>query len=45
VTVEDVKPHAAAAIGEVFELSLDELPADGAHGLWAQPVHGRLARA
>ena len=43
VTVDDVRPHAAAAIGEVFGLELDELPADEGIGLWPQPVHARLS--
>jgi lipoyl(octanoyl) transferase len=28
VSVDEVRPHAAAALGEVFELALEELPAD-----------------
>jgi lipoyl(octanoyl) transferase len=43
VTVADVRPHAAAAIAEVFGLELEEVPADEGHGLWRQPVHARLA--
>jgi lipoyl(octanoyl) transferase len=43
VTVEDARPHAAAAIGEVFGLELEELPAEDGAGLWPQPVHGQLA--
>jgi lipoyl(octanoyl) transferase len=42
ITVDDVRPHAAAAIGEVFELELEELPADDGAGLWPQPVHASL---
>jgi hypothetical protein len=38
-----VRPHAAAAIGEVFGLELDELPAGDGIGLWQQPVHDRLS--
>jgi lipoyl(octanoyl) transferase len=45
VTVEDVRPHAAEALAEVFGLVLEELPTDEGHGLWAQPVHERLATA
>jgi hypothetical protein len=45
VTVDDVRPHAAAAIAEVFGLELEELPAEDGAGLWAQPVHNRLAHA
>jgi lipoyl(octanoyl) transferase len=43
VTVEEVRVPALEALAEVFELELEELPADGDHGLWPQPVHGRLA--
>ena len=42
VTVDEVRPHAAAAIADVFELALDELPGDEP-GLWAQPLHAQLA--
>jgi hypothetical protein len=27
----------------VFELELEDLPADDGHGLWPQPIHGALA--
>jgi lipoyl(octanoyl) transferase len=43
VTVDEVRPHAVAALGDVFDLELDELPADQGAGLWAQPVHTGLA--
>ena len=43
LTVEDVKPAAVAAIAEVFELELEELPADEGAGLWPQSVHAALA--
>ena len=43
VTVEEVRPHAATAIAEVFGLELQPLPADEGLGLWPQPVHARLA--
>jgi lipoyl(octanoyl) transferase len=43
VEVADVRPAALAALAEVFELELDELPAGDAHGLWPQSVHDRLA--
>jgi len=42
VTVDAVRPHAAAALAEVFELDLEPLPAEGV-GLWPQPVHAGLA--
>jgi lipoyl(octanoyl) transferase len=44
VTVDEVRPHALAALAEVFELELEELPADAGHGLWPQPVHAQLAQ-
>ena len=43
VGVDEVRPRAAAALGEVFGLELEELPADGAAGLWPQPLHAKLA--
>ena len=43
LAVDDVRPTAAAALAEVFELRLEELPADDGPGLWSQPVHSRLA--
>jgi lipoyl(octanoyl) transferase len=48
VGVDEVRPAAAAALGEVFDLALEELPADGGAGLWPQPRHaamGEPARA
>ena len=41
--VDEVRPAAAAALAEVFGFTLDELPADEGAGLWAQPLHERLA--
>jgi len=43
VTVDEVRPHAVNALQEVFELELEELPAEDGIGLWAQPVHTQLA--
>jgi lipoyl(octanoyl) transferase len=43
VTVDEVRPLAHAAFAEVFELQLELLPADGAHGLWNQSIHQQLA--
>jgi len=40
--VDDVRPAAAEAIGEVFDLELEELPAEADMGLWPQPVHAKL---
>ena len=42
LTVDDVRRAAVAALGEVYELTFEELPADGEPGLWAQPVHEKL---
>src|SRR4029077_19184389 len=36
-------PLAREALGEVFGLSFEELPAAAGHGLWSQPIHGNLA--
>lgn len=43
LTVDEVRPAAAQALGEVFGLAFEELPADEGHGLWPQPVHEQLA--
>ncbi len=43
VTVDEVRVPALEALAEVFGLELEELPADGVHGLRPQPVHGQLA--
>jgi len=43
VTVDEVRPHAAAALAEVFDLELSELPAEDGAGLWAQPIHATLS--
>jgi lipoyl(octanoyl) transferase len=45
VSVDELRPHAARAIEEVFDLELEELPADDGHGLWPQPLHEKLAAA
>jgi len=42
VSVDEVRPHAAAALESVFGLTFDELPGDEP-GLWAQPLHVQLA--
>ena len=39
VTVDDVRPHAVAALENVFGLELEELPAADGAGLWSQPLH------
>jgi lipoyl(octanoyl) transferase len=43
VSVDEVKPHAAAALAEVFRLALEDLPAEVGHSLWPQPVREQLA--
>ena len=43
VSVEDVRPHAVAALAEVFGLTFENLPAEDGHGLWPQPVHAAIA--
>ncbi len=39
----EVADALATALGEVFALTFDELPADEAAALWPQPVHDKLA--
>ena len=43
VTVDEVRPHAVAALEEVFGLELEPLPTEDGAGLWAQPVHAGLS--
>jgi lipoyl(octanoyl) transferase len=43
VSVDEVRPHAVAALEEVFDLAFDELPAEEGHGLWPQPVHAKVS--
>jgi lipoyl(octanoyl) transferase len=43
VAVDDVRPHAVAALEQVFGLEVDELPAKDAANLWPQRVHEQLA--
>jgi len=43
LTVEDVRPAAAAALEDVFDLTFEELPAGEGTGLWPQPVHSQIA--
>src|SRR5437870_4965289 len=45
VSVDEVRPHAAAALEGVFDLSFEELPAEERPGLWPQPVHAQIADA
>ena len=41
--VDEVRPEAIRAIGDVFGLVLEELPADDGAGLWRQSIHAALA--
>ena len=43
VSVDEVRPHAVAALEEVFDLAFEELPAEDGHGLWPQQLHEKLA--
>jgi lipoyl(octanoyl) transferase len=43
VAVDEVRPHARAAVAEVYGLDFEELPAEDGHGLWPQPLHEQLA--
>jgi lipoyl(octanoyl) transferase len=43
LTVDEVRPHATAALEEVFSLSFEELPAEAGVELSEQPVHAKLA--
>jgi lipoyl(octanoyl) transferase len=43
LAVDEVRPHAAAAIADTFGLQLEELPAEDGAGLWPQPTHAKLA--
>jgi hypothetical protein len=42
VTVDEVRPLAAASLAEVFDLTFSELASEGGHGLWPQPLHAKL---
>ncbi len=42
ITVDDVRPAAVEALGDVFDLAFEELPAGDDAGLWPQPVHEKL---
>jgi lipoyl(octanoyl) transferase len=43
VDLSEVRPLALTALGEVFDLNFEPLPAEDGHGLWQQPVHEQLA--
>ena len=42
ISVDELRPHAAAALEEVFDLSFEELPTAEGAGLWPQPIHEQL---
>src|SRR5204862_5787639 len=42
VAVDEVRPLAAEALAEIFDLEVEELPAEKVAELWPQPVHARL---
>jgi lipoyl(octanoyl) transferase len=44
VSVDEVRPLAQAALADVFDLSLEQIPAEDGHGLWYQPIHRQLAK-
>jgi lipoyl(octanoyl) transferase len=44
VAVAEVRPHALAALAEVFDLVFDELPENGIEDLRPQPFHERRAQ-
>src|SRR5687767_967786 len=43
VGVDEVRPHAAAALEGVFGLRFESVPVEDGPGLWPQPLHERLA--
>jgi hypothetical protein len=43
VTLDEVRPHAVAALEHVFGLELEELPVEDGAGLWPQTLHAQLA--
>jgi lipoyl(octanoyl) transferase len=45
LTVDEVRGPAAGALAEVFDLELEELPADDGPGLWSQPLHAQLSNS
>jgi lipoyl(octanoyl) transferase len=42
VDLDDVRPLAAHAFAEVFDLVFEELPTEDGAGLWPQPIHEQL---
>jgi lipoyl(octanoyl) transferase len=45
VTVDEVRPLAAQALAEVFDLELEQLPAGAEADLWPQTIRGQVVRA
>jgi lipoyl(octanoyl) transferase len=45
VAVDEVRPHAAGALEEVFDLACEDLPVEEGHGLWPQPIHATLQQS
>ncbi|HXV57633.1 MAG TPA: lipoyl(octanoyl) transferase LipB [Gaiellaceae bacterium] len=43
VTIDQTRPHAVAALEEVFGLAFEEVPADDGAGLWPQPLHEKIS--
>jgi lipoyl(octanoyl) transferase len=43
VTLDEVRPPAAAALAETFALQLEELDGDDGPQLWPQPAHEKIA--
>ena len=43
IGVDEVRPAAVEAIADVFDLRLEEIPADHGTGLWPQAIHESLA--
>lgn len=43
VTVDEVRPFAASALGDVFGLTLEELPEADGIDMWPQPIHVKVA--
>jgi lipoyl(octanoyl) transferase len=42
ISVDEIRPHAAAGFEDVFDLSFEAVPADEGAGLWPQPIHEQL---
>jgi lipoyl(octanoyl) transferase len=45
VTLDQMRAHAAAALEDAFDLAFEEVPAEGGHGLWPQPIHATLQQS